>query len=78
MSIEDYNLEKLESGTFLEVFKGTKKGSQDCFFVMKLNKDVHDKVVEDKLSEGLEVLKDINHPNIIKLLEIKQQSKSFI
>ena len=75
MSIEDYNLEKLGSGSFSQAFKGTKKGSQDCFFVMKINKDVHDKVVEDTLSEGLEVLKDINHPNIIKLLEIKQESK---
>ena len=75
MSIEDYNLEKLESGTFLEVFKGTKKGSQDCFIVMKLTRDVVNKDIEDIFFEGLEVLKDINHPNIIKLLEIKQESK---
>ena len=75
MSIEDYNLEKLESGAFLEVFKGTKKGTQDCFIVMKLIKDADNKDIVDTLSEGLEVLKDINHPNIIKLLEIKQESK---
>ena len=68
MSLEDYNLEKLESGAFLEVFKGTKKGTQDCFIVMKLIKDADNKDIVDTLSEGLEVLKDINHPNIIKLL----------
>ena len=37
------------------------------------NYDKHESIkAQDILNEGLEVLKDINHPNIIKLIEIKE------
>ena len=42
---------------------------------MKLTRDVVNKDIEDIFFEGLEVLKDINHPNIIKLLEIIEEPK---
>ena len=77
MSFEDYKLETIGKRGFSEIFKGTKEGSQDCFIVKRLKKDYGSEVAFNVIVEGLQVLKDVNHSNIIKLLEIKEDSNYY-
>ena len=77
MLFEDYKLEIIGKRGFSEIFKGTKEGSQDCFIVKILKKDYRSEVAFNVIVEGLQVLKDVNHSNIIKLLEIKEDSNYY-
>ena len=73
MLFEDYKLEIIGKRGFSEIFKGIKEGSRDCFIVKRLKKSYRCKdILKNIIDQGLQALKDVNHSNIIKLLEIKE------
>ena len=79
MILDDYKLiEKIAASFFVTIWKATKEGSNDFYSVYKMKKN-HDNnsEVNKVLKEGREVLKDINHPNILKLLDIKEDPEYF-
>ena len=74
MIIEDLTLIKsVGKGTFGEVFLTSRKGTDQMFAVKKVSKSL---VLQDKVKKyfnnEIYILKQVNHPNIIKLYEIKQ------
>ena len=77
MLFEDYKLEIIGKRGFSEIFKGIKEGSRDCFIVKRLKKDYLFEGAFNVIVEGLQALKDVNHSNIIKLLEIKEDSNYY-
>ena len=77
MWFEDYKLQTIDNRGFSEIFKGTKEGSQDFFIIKRLKKDYGYDAALNVIAEGLEVLKDVNHSNVIKLLEIKEDSNYY-
>ena len=70
--LDDYKLiEKISESS--SIFKATKEGSNIFYSIYTMKKDFDDeKYIYEIIKEGIEVLKDINHPNILKLLEIKE------
>ena len=78
MLFEDYKLEIIGKRGFSEIFKGIKEGSRDCFIVKRLKKSCRCKdILNNIIDQGLQALKDVNHSNIIKLLEIKEDSNYY-
>ena len=74
MQIEDLVLIKsIGKGAFGEVFLTTKRGTQQQFATKKVQKSV---VLQEKVKKYFNneifILRNVNHPNIIKLHEIKQ------
>ena len=74
MIVEDLTLIKtIGKGAFGEVYLTSKSGSAEKFATKKVKKSV---VMSDKVKKyfnnELLILKQVNHPNIIKLHEIKQ------
>ena len=65
-------------GEFGEVFLTSKKGTDQMFAVKKVSKSL---VLQDKVKKyfnnEIYILKQVNHPNIIKLYEIKQTLNNF-
>jgi len=79
MQIEDIVLIKsIGKGAFGEVFLTTKKGTQQQFATKKVQKSV---VLQEKVKKYFNneifILRNVNHPNIIKLHEIKQTLNNF-
>jgi len=79
MIIEDLTLIKsVGKGSFGEVFLTSKKGTDQMFAVKKVSKSL---VLQDKVKKyfnnEIYILKQVNHPNIIKLYEIKQTLNNF-
>lgn len=77
--IDDYKLEyKLGSGSFADVYYTTKKGSKEIFATKRVEKA---KALSDKMKNyflnEVDILKNTNHQNIIKLYEIKNSQKNF-
>ena len=72
--VDDYNLEKLVSkGGFGDIYIGSKKGSQEKYAIKKSALLLYQK---DKkhLDNEILILKDTNHPNIIRLYDVKTDS----
>ena len=74
MIIEDLTLIKsVGKGSFGEVFLTSKKGTDQMFAVKKVSKSL---VLQDKVKKyfnnEIYILKQVNHPNIIKFYETKQ------
>ena len=70
---KEYNLiEQIGNGSFPEIFLASKEGSPIKYAIKKYDKD---KLSKDVLKKYLDfeknILKDINHPNIVKIIEIK-------
>ena len=79
MIIEDLTLIKsVGKGSFGEVFLTSRKGTDQMYAVKKVSKSL---VLQDKVKKyfnnEIYILKQVNHPNIIKLYEIKQTLNNF-
>ncbi len=77
--IEDYALEyKLGSGSFADVYYTTKRSTKQVFATKRVdkNKALSDKMKNYFLNE-VEILKNTDHRNIIKLEEVKNSAKNF-
>ena len=75
MEIDDYILgDSLGKGAFGETFLGTKKGSTMKYAIKKFNKTQHGASLR-YIEQGIKILKNCNHPNIIKLYEVKEKEK---
>ena len=78
MSVDEYTLTKrIGKGVFGEVYLGFKKGSQAKYAIKKKELSRYLKNIKAKryLDNQILIMKDINHPNIIKLLDVKINEK---
>ena len=74
MFVDDYSLIKLiDKGVSGEVYLGSKKGSQANYAIKKieLSKYLKNEKAKKYLDNEILIMKDINHPNIIKLIDVK-------
>ena len=55
---------------------GRKKGSQDYYIIDRLEKKYNDPVFE-VIKLSIPVIKDINHPNILQLIDLKEDSEYY-
>ena len=75
MEIDEYTIKKLiGKGVYGDVYLGSKKGSKIKYAFKKIDKT---KYLENPkalkyLENEIFILKDINHPNIIKLIDVKE------
>ena len=79
MIVEDITLIKsVGKGTFGEVFLTSRKGTDQMYAVKKVSKSlVLQEKVKKYFNNEIYILKQVNHPNIIKLYEIKQTLNNF-
>ena len=79
MEVDEYTLQEIiEKGVFGEKFLGSKKGITQKYFIKKFeNKLGFAKVAKKYIEAGISILKDIDHPNIIKLYEKKDKENEF-
>ena len=79
MSIDEFILQKKYEDSFTEIYKGIKKGSNNFFSITKINKEYLERKEGffNIIKEGMDSLKDINHPNIIKLIKIIEDTKKY-
>ena len=79
MIVEDLTLIKsVGKGSFGEVFLASKKGSQENFAVKKVSKSmVESPKVRKYFNNEIYILKQVNHPNIIKLHDTKQTLNNY-
>jgi serine/threonine-protein kinase ULK/ATG1 len=74
MILDEYilNLPKIGEGSYGEVYLTSKKNSKEIFATKKVEKQ---KIMSEKLRQyflnEIEILKKLNHPNIMQLIEIK-------
>ena len=72
MIVDEYTLVKLiHKGSFGEVYLGSKKGNQAKYAIKKAELSKFIKIGIKYLNNELFLMKDINHPNIIKIIDIK-------
>ena len=79
MIVEDLTLIKsVGKGSFGEVFLTSRKGTDQMYAVKKVSKSlVLQEKVKKYFNNEIYILKQVNHPNIIKLYEIKQTLNNF-
>ena len=79
MIVEDLTLIKqIGKGSFGEVFITSKAGTKELFATKKVKKSmVMDEKVKKYFNNELFILKNVNHPNIVKLYDIKQTLNNF-
>ena len=79
MKIDDIVLLKcLGSGTFGEVYLSTKEGSREYYATKKLNRQEMDEPLKKKyLQNEIQILKELDHPNIYKLKDIKMTKHNY-
>ena len=76
MEIGDYTLIKpIGEGSLGEVFLGSKKGSTLKYLIKKCDISKLTTEIKKYFDNGISILKDINHPNIIKIYEVKEKGK---
>ena len=78
MLVDDLTLiKKLGKGAFGEVFLTSKQGTSTKYATKKLDKSkyMNNPKAKKYLDNEISILKAINHPNIVKLIEIKDTSK---
>ena len=78
MLIDDLTLIKpLGKGAFGEVYLTSKQGTSIKYATKKIEKSryLNNSKAKKYLDNEIAILKDINHPNIVKLIEIKENSK---
>ena len=79
MLADEYILELQAEDSFSSIYKATKKGSGNIYTIIRYMKDNidNDSEIIDILKEGREIMKELNHPNIIKLIDIKEDAESY-
>jgi serine/threonine protein kinase len=79
MLVEDLTLQKcLGKGAFGEVYLTSKQGSQQKFATKKIDKKFTSNPRAKKyLDNEINILKEIDHPNIIKLYEVKETNQFY-
>ena len=79
MIVEDLTLIKqIGKGSFGEVFITSKAGTKELFATKKVKKSmVTAEKVKKYFNNELFILKNVNHPNIVKLYDIKQTLNNF-
>ena len=79
MIVEDLTLIKqIGKGSFGEVFITSKAGTKELFATKKVKKSmVMTEKVKKYFNNELFILKNVNHPNIVKLYDIKQTLNNF-
>ena len=79
MIVDDLSLSKtLGKGAFGEVYLGTKQGTQKQFAIKKIDKKFTSNPKAKKyLDNEISILRDINHPNIVKLYDVKETSSFY-
>ena len=77
--IEDLTLLKyLGKGSFGEVYLSTKKGRKENFATKKIDRKVADKPSFKKYFDNeIKILSSLNHPNIVKLEEVKKSKNHY-
>ena len=78
MLVDDLTLiDKIGKGAFGEVYLTSKQGSSIKYATKKLDKSKYSSNPKAKkyLDNEIAILKDISHPNIVKLVEIKDTGK---
>ena len=79
MILDDYSLdENLGKGAFGEVFLTTKKGTDKLFATKKIARELveSDNIMKYLVNE-IQILKELNHPNIVKFQEIKKTKNHY-
>ena len=77
--IDDITLTKLlGKGSFGEVYLSTKKGRPEYFATKKIDRKTADKPSFKKYFDNeISILKSLNHPNIVKLEEVKRTNNHY-
>lgn len=75
---QDYEfIKEIGSGAFSKVYKARHKVSKSIRCVKKLSKKDLSDEDKEKLVEEVTILKNLDHPNIVKVLEFYQNHKYF-
>ena len=70
------NLQK-EEGLF-SIYKAIKKENQNIYTIIRYLKDNFTHIKEyERLKEKIGIMKDLNHPNIIKFIDFKENEESY-
>ena len=79
MLVDDLTLIKgLGKGAFGEVYLTSKKGTQEKFATKKIDKRHASKPNAKKyIDNEIKILKEIDHPNIIKLYDVKENNQNY-
>ena len=79
MLIDDLNLLKcLGKGAFGEVYLTTKQGSNIKYATKKINKsEIKNPKSRQYIENEISILKEMDHPNIIKLIDVKDTTKYY-
>lgn len=79
MKVGEFTLKKcIGKGAFGEVFLATKEGSKELYAAKRLNRENSEKPKNMKrLSNEINILKVVEHPNIIKVFDLKKSEKYF-
>ena len=80
MQVEDISILKhLKAGDFFETYLASKKGIPDKYAVRLFSKEYLSQNTSFKkyFDEQIKILKDVNHPNIIKFIELKESEKYY-
>ena len=74
MDINEYTIiELIKKAIFGEIYLGSKKGSPIKYAFKKLNKTKYKNPKAFKyLDNEISILKDVNHPNILKIIDVKK------
>ena len=78
MSLDDFDLEKKDSELLSETYRATKKASKELFTIIKTKKEKSLKGIMDLQKQAIDILKNVDHPNIIKLIEYREDAKNYI
>ena len=81
MIADEYILKLQDTDSFCTLYKATKKDNKINYTLINYKKDEFDynesEGTKAILKEGREIMKELNHPNIIKLIEVKEDSSSY-
>ena len=79
MFLDDYSLDKvLGKGAFGEVFLTSKKGTKQLFATKKIERELVEKDNTMKyLINEIQILRELDHPNIVKFVEIKKTKNHY-